>query len=93
MNSLLTKENKSVEEENKEDTHGQDMDEESTAQNFKHIARQGDLSPRVMDKVKSAGRGKKRNTKKTLVSRVLVFKQEGQVLNQLFNDECINMEH
>ncbi|XP_019240885.1 PREDICTED: uncharacterized protein LOC109220870 [Nicotiana attenuata] len=40
-----------------------DMDEESTAQNFLNIARQGDLSPRQIDQVKSAAKGKRKQTK------------------------------
>lgn len=62
-NTQLSKQNNNIEEETKEDIHGQDMDEEYTAQNFKHIARQDDLSPRVMDKVKSVGRGRKKQQK------------------------------
>lgn len=61
-NTQLSKQNNNIEEETKEDIHGQDMDEEYTAQNFKHIARQDDLSPRVMDKVK-LGRGRKKKQK------------------------------
>lgn len=39
------------------------MDEESTTQNIRNVARMGDLSPRHMDKAKSAGRGKKKQLK------------------------------
>ncbi|XP_070017818.1 uncharacterized protein [Nicotiana sylvestris] len=39
---------------------GRDMDEESTTQNFLNVAKQGDLSPRLIDIVKSATKGKKK---------------------------------
>ncbi|XP_019232974.1 PREDICTED: uncharacterized protein LOC109213617 [Nicotiana attenuata] len=42
-------------------TKGKDLDEESTTQNFKRVASQGDLSPRHMDTGRSVGRGKKKN--------------------------------
>lgn len=42
---------------------GKDLDAESTTQNFMHVTRQGNISPRPMDKGRSAGRGKKRQTK------------------------------
>lgn len=60
VKTQMVKQNKNDEEENNVEKNGPDMDEESTTQNFMHIARQGDLSPRVIDKVKSAGRGKKK---------------------------------
>lgn len=39
---------------------GRDLDEESTCQNFKNVARQADISPRHMDQGKSAGSGNKK---------------------------------
>ncbi|XP_019231592.1 PREDICTED: uncharacterized protein LOC109212408 [Nicotiana attenuata] len=39
---------------------GRDLDAESTCQNFRNVARQGDISPRFMEKGKSAGRGRKK---------------------------------
>lgn len=39
------------------------MDQESTVQNFFYVARQGDLSPRHMGKVKSAAKGRKKQQK------------------------------
>lgn len=42
---------------------GKDMDAESTKQNFIHVAMQGDISPRIMEKVKSAGRGRRKQAK------------------------------
>lgn len=50
-------------------TSGKDLDEESIAQNFQIIAKQGDLSPRVFDKGKSAGRGKKKQQKDTSIGQ------------------------
>ncbi|XP_070040107.1 uncharacterized protein [Nicotiana tomentosiformis] len=47
----MVKQNKNDEEENNVEKNGPDMDEESTTQNFMHIARQGDLSPIVIDKL------------------------------------------
>ncbi|XP_016484601.1 uncharacterized protein LOC107805125 [Nicotiana tabacum] len=41
-------------------TDGKDLDDESTTQNFLNIARQGDISPRQMEKGKLAGRGRKK---------------------------------
>ncbi|XP_070032135.1 uncharacterized protein [Nicotiana tomentosiformis] len=37
-----------------------DLDQESTAQNFLNVARQGDLSPRHIEKAKSAAKGRKK---------------------------------
>lgn len=51
------------EEEESQIDKGKDLDAESTAQNFMHIARQGDLLPRQVEKGRSAGRGKKRQNK------------------------------
>lgn len=42
-----------------------DYDDESIAQNFRNVARQGDLSPRHLEKVKSAAKGKKKAPKDT----------------------------
>lgn len=42
-----------------------DMDDESTAQNFLNIAKQGDLSPRHIDQVKSDAKGRKKQVKET----------------------------
>lgn len=44
---------------------GKDMDEESTAQNLLNIARQGDLSPRQIEKGKSTGKGRKKQQKES----------------------------
>lgn len=42
---------------------GKDLDAESTCQNFRNVARQGDISPRFMEKGKSVGRGRKKHAK------------------------------
>lgn len=42
---------------------GKDLDEESTAQNFMNVARQGDLSPRLIAKGKSTGKCRKKQQK------------------------------
>lgn len=42
---------------------GKDLDEKSTAQNFINVARQGDISPRQMEKGKAAAKGKKKKVK------------------------------
>lgn len=42
---------------------GRDLDVESTSQNFMNIARQGDLSPKHIEKGKSVGRGRKKQVK------------------------------
>lgn len=42
---------------------GNDFDEESITQNFRNVARQGNLSPRHMEKVKSAVKGRKKVAK------------------------------
>nr|XP_009587917.1 uncharacterized protein LOC104085557 [Nicotiana tomentosiformis] len=42
-----------------------DLDEDSTPQNFLNVARQGDLSPRHIEKVKSVAKGRKKQIKKT----------------------------
>lgn len=52
-------------EENQYEGRGKDFDEESTTQNFMNMARQGDLSPRHMDKVKSVGKGRKKQQKES----------------------------
>lgn len=39
---------------------GKDLDAESTAQKFMNTAKQGDISPRLMDKAKSIGRWRKK---------------------------------
>lgn len=44
---------------------GKDLDEESSAQNFRNIARQGDLSPRHNNKGKSATKGRNKNAKES----------------------------
>lgn len=44
---------------------GHDMDQEYTNQNFQNIARQGDLSPRQIEKAKSAAKGKKKQHKES----------------------------
>ncbi|XP_019257603.1 PREDICTED: uncharacterized protein LOC109235805 [Nicotiana attenuata] len=49
---------------------GRDLDAESTCQNFRNIAKQGDLSPRYLDKGKSVGRGKKGQPKENVQSVV-----------------------
>lgn len=47
------------------DNSGRDMDQESTTQNFLSVARQGYLSPRHIEKVKSAAKGRKKQHKDT----------------------------
>lgn len=42
---------------------GKDLDEKSTAQNFINVARQGDLSPRQVDKGRSNDKGRKKQQK------------------------------
>lgn len=42
---------------------GKDLDEESTAQNIINVARQGDISPRHIEKGKSAAKGNKKQVK------------------------------
>lgn len=44
---------------------GRDIDEESTAQNFLNVAKKGDLSPRLIEIVKSATKGRKKQSKET----------------------------
>lgn len=44
---------------------GKDLDEEYTIQNFINIARQGDISPRQIEKGKSTGKGRKKQQKDT----------------------------
>lgn len=45
-----------------------DLDEESTAQNCLNVAKQGDLSPRHIEKVKSAVKGRKKQVKEIFSS-------------------------
>lgn len=40
-----------------------DLDEESIAQNLMNVSRRGDLSPRHMEKITSAGRGRRKQSK------------------------------
>lgn len=47
---------------------GKVMDEESIAHNFLNIAKQGDLSPRHIEKVKSAAKGRKKQIKESSTS-------------------------
>ncbi|XP_070022141.1 uncharacterized protein [Nicotiana sylvestris] len=49
--------------EDKDARAGQDLDEESTTQNFQNVARQGDLSPRIVEKAKSAAKERKKHQK------------------------------
>lgn len=44
---------------------GRDLDEETSAQNFLNVAKQADLSPRLIDKGRSTCRGKKKQPKET----------------------------
>ncbi|XP_019253806.1 PREDICTED: uncharacterized protein LOC109232489 [Nicotiana attenuata] len=44
------------------------MDQESTTQNFINVARRGDLSPRQMEKVKSAAKGRKKQQKENMAA-------------------------
>ncbi|XP_019246470.1 PREDICTED: uncharacterized protein DDB_G0290685-like [Nicotiana attenuata] len=44
---------------------GRDMDEESSIQNILNVAKQGDLSPRHIEQVKSAAKGRRKQTKET----------------------------
>ncbi|XP_009803099.2 uncharacterized protein [Nicotiana sylvestris] len=52
---------------NHEELKGRDMDEESTAQKFLNVVKQGDLSPRLIELVKSATKGKKKQSKETSI--------------------------
>lgn len=52
---------------------GRDLDEESAVQNFMNVARQGDFSPRQIEKGKSVDKG--RTKQKTII---LVFKALGE---------------
>lgn len=72
---------------------GRDLDAESTCQNFNKVARKGDISPRFMEKGKSAGKRKAKQVKGFLTSNQLGSKQGGLCLNPIFRDECSNMEH
>lgn len=61
-NQLATMEgnnNNNGDEESTEVT-GKYMDEEYTIQNFQNVARQGDLSPRLIDRGKTTGKGRKK---------------------------------
>lgn len=42
---------------------GKDLDAKSTTQNFLNVAKQGDLSPRHIDKVKTTAKGRKKQPK------------------------------
>lgn len=44
---------------------GKDLDEESTTQNFLNVAKRGDISPRLIEKVKSAAKGRRKQFKDT----------------------------
>lgn len=44
---------------------GKDLDEESTTQNFLNVAKRGDISPRLIEKVKSAAKGRRKQLKDT----------------------------
>lgn len=56
---LILQEDDGVDDDN-EDKGGKDLDKESTAQNFKNAARQGDISSRQREKGKSVGKGRKK---------------------------------
>lgn len=47
-----------------------DLEEESTTTNFHQVAREGDISPRSVDKTKSAGKQAKKYKDKTIPVRV-----------------------
>lgn len=89
----ITKQQQGSPEEENDARSGKDIDEESTLKKFMNVERQGDLSPRNILKVKSVGKGKKRQQKKILVSLALECKQEGQSLNPMFRYECYHLEY
>nr|XP_016509082.1 PREDICTED: uncharacterized protein LOC107826604 [Nicotiana tabacum] len=64
-----------------------DMDEESTARNFMNVARQGDLSPREIEKGKSAGRGKKKQSIENQSNRERLMKVQADFIKYLALEE------
>lgn len=63
-NQMITQEHNDDEEQNQR-AKGRNLDEKSTVQNFMHVARQDDISPRQMEKGKSAGKGKRKQANDT----------------------------
>lgn len=49
---------------------GEDIEKESTAANFQKVARDGDISPRSINKKKSAEKHARKNKEKTVPIRV-----------------------
>lgn len=63
-NQVMVREHYNEDEENQLGRR-RDLDRRSSTQNFRNVARQGDLSPRYMEKTKSAGRGRKKKEKES----------------------------
>lgn len=71
VKTQLTKQTAALEEEDNVEGKGKDMDEESITHNFRKVARQGDLSPRHLDKAKSTGKDRKKQQKEiSIVSNI-----------------------
>lgn len=67
---------------------GKDLYEESTAQNFRNAARQGDISPRFVEKGKSIGKSRRKQAKETS-SGILAGVQTKRTVSKSINYICM----